>query len=160
MITTKSLLSRTGLAGLALLAFASLAQAGECPADQVMQGAVTSGATEPKGVEDTVLSAIDLADKGDAFKGQSLRMRRLVVQPGGIVPWHDHATRPANIYIVSGTIEEHRSDCKVPIVHKAGDVTAEFGASLAHWWQNTGAEPAVLISADLFHVGKMDDNMM
>ena len=143
-----------------MLAFAGLAKAGECPADQVMAGAVTSGATEPKGVEDSVLSTIDLAGKGDEFKGQSLRLRRLVIQPGGIVPWHDHATRPANIYVVSGTIEEYRSDCKVPIVHKAGDAVAEFGAGLAHWWQNKGAEPAVLISADLFTDGKMDDHTM
>ncbi len=76
------------------------------------------------------------------------------------MPWHDHATRPANIYVVSGTIEEYRSDCKVPIVHKAGDAVAEFGAELSHWWQNKGAEPVVLISADLFTDGKMDDHMM
>ncbi len=55
-MTTTLILSRTGLAGLVLLAFAGLAQAGECPADQAMAGAVTSRATEPKGVEDSVLS--------------------------------------------------------------------------------------------------------
>lgn len=155
-----SLLARASLAGVALFAFANLAQAGQCPADQVMEGAVTSGMTEPKGVEDTVLSAIDLAPKGDAFEGHSLRLRRLVIQPGGVVPWHDHATRPANIYVVSGTIEEYASNCKVAIVHKAGEAVAEFGATLAHWWKNSGSEPVVLISADLFHDGKMDDEMM
>ena len=56
-----------------------------------------------------------------------LRMRKLVVQPGGIVPWHEHAARPANILVVEGSITEYRSNCKVPIEHKAGDVVAEFG---------------------------------
>ena len=58
-----------------------------------------------------------------------LRLRKLVVQPGGVVPWHEHAARPANILVAEGSITEYRSTCKVPIEHKAGDVTAEFGAA-------------------------------
>jgi quercetin dioxygenase-like cupin family protein len=129
-------------------AFSVSAQAGECPADQVMKGAVTSGETKPVGVTDDVLSAIDLSPKGDAWKGNMLRLRKLVVQPGGVVPWHSHESRPANIIIVEGSITEYRSNCKVPIVHKAGDVVAEFG-DLAHWWKNTGKKKAVLYSADI-----------
>ena len=34
----------------------------------------------------------------------------LVVQPGGIVPWHSHADRPALIYVVSGEIVEINED--------------------------------------------------
>jgi quercetin dioxygenase-like cupin family protein len=75
-------------------------------------------------------------------------MRRLEIEPGGIVPWHSHAERPAIIYVVSGTIEEYSSDCAVPIVHKAGDVSAE-AKDISHWWKNTGTETVVLISADL-----------
>jgi quercetin dioxygenase-like cupin family protein len=148
------------VAVLALATLAGVVQAGECPADKVKDGAVTSGQTMSVGVTDDVLSSIDLASKGAGFVGETLRLRKLVVQPGGVVPWHDHKTRPANIYIVSGSIEEFRSSCEVPIVHKAGDVVAEFGESLAHWWKNTGNEPAVLLSADIFHAGKMDDHMM
>jgi quercetin dioxygenase-like cupin family protein len=114
----------------------------------------------PKDVTDDVLASIDLAPKGDAFAGETLRLRKLVIQPGGVVPWHDHANRPANIYVVSGIVTEYRSNCAVPIVHKPGDTVAEYGAQLAHWWKNTGEEPAVLISADLFQTGKMDDHMM
>ena len=43
----------TGTASLA----ASPAAAGECPADQIMQGALTSGETMPKDVTDDVLEA-------------------------------------------------------------------------------------------------------
>jgi quercetin dioxygenase-like cupin family protein len=122
--------------------------------------AVTSGEMMPAKVTDEVLASIDLAHKGDTFKGEMLRLRKLVIQPGGVVPWHDHKTRPANIYVVSGTVTEYRSTCEVPIVHKAGDTVAEFGEKLAHWWKNTGNKPAVLISADLFHGADMDAHMM
>jgi len=152
--------SRICAAAAALVALTGVAQAGECPADKVKVGAVTSGEMTPKGVTDDVLVSIDLSPKGAGFVGEVLRFRKLVVQPGGIVPWHDHKTRPANIYIVSGSILEYRSNCEVPIAHKAGEAVAEFGEDHAHWWKNTGDEPAILFSADIFHQGKMDDHMM
>jgi quercetin dioxygenase-like cupin family protein len=151
--------SRVCVAAIALAAFAGFAQAGECPADKVKEGAVTSGEMMPSGVTDDVLSSIDLSVKGGDFAGQMLRFRKLVIQPGGVVPWHDHATRPANIHIVSGSITEYRSNCEVPIVHNAGDTVAEYGAGLAHWWKNTGNEAAVLFSADLLGPA-MDENTM
>jgi len=137
---------------LALASFTTIptghAYAGECPADQVAENGMQPGEMMPKDVTDEVISSIDLASKGDAWKNSALRMRKLVVQPGGVVPWHSHESRPANILIVSGSITEYRSTCKVPIQHKAGDVTAEFGM-LSHWWKNNGSEPAVLYSADI-----------
>jgi quercetin dioxygenase-like cupin family protein len=152
--------TRLCIAAFAFAAIAGMAQAGECPADKVKDGAVTTGEMMPKGVTDETIASIDLSLKGAQFAGEALRLRKLVVQPGGVVPWHDHATRPANIYILSGEIVEYRSTCEVPILHKAGDTVMEFGASLAHWWKNTGNEPAVLLSADIFHDGKTDDHMM
>jgi quercetin dioxygenase-like cupin family protein len=150
---------RLGIAALALTAAMSFAQAGECPPGKMKDNAITTGEMMPKKVTDEVLSSIDLAPKGDAFKGEALRLRKLVIQPGGVVPWHDHKTRPANIYVVSGTVTEYRSSCEVPIVHKAGDTIAEFG-NFSHWWKNTGNKPAVLLSADVFHGATMDDHMM
>ncbi len=149
-----------GLGAVAFMAFANLAAAGECPADKVMDGAVTAGETMPVGVTDTVIASIDLAPKGGDFKGQLLRMRKLTIAPGGVVPWHEHSERPANIYILSGTIEEYRANCAVPIVHKAGEVAVEFGQGFAHWWKNTGTEPVELISADIFKTVMKDPNMM
>jgi len=127
---------------------ASSALAGDCPADQVAEDGMKPGPMMPKGVSDKVITSIDLSAKGDAWKTSMLRMRKLVVQPGGVVPWHSHETRPANILIVSGSITEYRSTCKVPILHKKGDVTAEFG-HLSHWWKNNGKVPAVLYSSDI-----------
>jgi quercetin dioxygenase-like cupin family protein len=134
------------------------AYAGECPAGKMGIDVTKPGAMEPKAVTDTVLSALKLGEKFPEFKGRELRLRRLVVQPGGIVPWHAHPDRPANIYIVSGQITEYRSTCAVPIVHKAGEVASEFG-NLSHWWQNTGRQAATLISADLFPDGMKDEHM-
>ena len=116
------------------------------------------GATKPKAVTDNVLTRIDLVNEPVMLKDHALRLRRLVVQPGGIVPWHTHTDRPAIIYIISGTITEYRSTCKTPIVHKAGQSTAEVKRT-SHWWKNTGKKTVVLLSADLFH-DKDDRHMM
>lgn len=134
------------------------ALAGDCPAGQTATTDIQEHPSTPVGVTDTVLSAIDLSSKGAAWKGNMLRLRKLVVQPG-LVPWHEHNVRPANILIVEGSITEYRSTCKVGIEHPAGDVTAEFG-QLAHWWKNNGKVPAVLYSADVLPPAMHDDHMM
>ena len=143
------------VAGLTI-ASASVANANGCPADQMGVDVTKAGATEPKDVTDNVLASIDLSKEMVALNDHQFRMRRLVIQPGGIVPWHNHADRPALIYIVQGEVTEYASDCKVPIVHKAGDVSIDAG--LSHWWKNTGKKKVVLISADILH-DKMDVNM-
>ena len=134
-------------------AFANGCPAGKLVADGQGQKA---GATMPVGVTDTVLAKIDLSKEKVALPDHLLRMRRLVIQPGGVVPWHSHGDRPALIYIVAGEITEYASDCAVPIVHKAGDVSVD--ADLSHWWKNTGGKTVVLISTDLFH-DQSDTNM-
>ena len=133
--------------GAAMLASSS-AFAGECPADKVGVDVTKPGAMKPKHVKDDVLAAIDLSKERINLPNRNLRLRKLVVQPGGIVPWHSHADRPAIIYIVSGSITEYASTCSVAIEHKPGEVTAERGAT-AHWWKNNGKVPAVLLSADI-----------
>ncbi|MCB1443514.1 MAG: cupin domain-containing protein [Methyloceanibacter sp.] len=127
--------------------FAGNASAGECPADQTKADAREPVGVSAVGETDTVIATIDV-EKEQGVDGRVLRMRRLEIEPGGVVPWHSHAERPAIIYIISGTVEEYASNCAVPIVHKAGDVTAE-SKDISHWWKNTGEEPVVLISADL-----------
>ncbi|MBN9511429.1 MAG: cupin domain-containing protein [Alphaproteobacteria bacterium] len=127
------------------------AQAGGCPADKLRPGgngqAPSSAAA--KGVTDTVIAQSDLGKEPIGLHDRQFRLRRLVIQPGGIVPWHSHGNRPALIYVVAGEVTEYASTCAVPIVHRAGDATAETHAT-AHWWKNTGSTPAVLLSADLF----------
>ncbi len=124
--------------------------AGECPADQMTTNARTSGPTAHKNVTDKVIASTDLANEAPRLKDHKFRLRRLVVQPGGVVAWHSHAERPAIIYIVSGTIVEYASTCASPIVHNAGDVARETHTT-SHWWKNTTRRPVVLLSADILH---------
>ena len=131
----------------AIMLSAAPAFAGECPAGQASANALPGAATAPSRVTDDVISSIDLGN-GYGLPGRNLRMRRLEVQPGGVVPLHSHAERPANIYIVSGEVTEYSSACAVPITHRAGDVVAEQGDT-SHWWRNNSRRRAVLISADL-----------
>lgn len=139
------------LAGIFSLAAAAATQAGECPADKRVangegQKMVTHGA---KGVTDTVIASTDLSKEKVALKDHLFRARRLVIEPGGIVPWHSHGERPAMIYVVKGSIIEYASTCAVPIVHAPGDVSPERNPT-SHWWQNVGAEPVELIAVDIF----------
>lgn len=129
-------------------ALAAPAFAGECPADKMKADATKAVNYGPKGVTDNVLSMIDLSKEKIALNGHMMRVRRLEVQPGGIVPWHSHADRPALIYIVSGEIYENNSNCAVPILHKAGEVARETHMT-SHWWQNTGKTPVTLLSFDI-----------
>ena len=71
------------------------------------------------------------------LKDRKMRVRKLTIEPGGIVPWHSHGDRPALIYIIEGEINEYASNCAAPIVHTAGDVAAETH-EVAHWWKNLG----------------------
>jgi quercetin dioxygenase-like cupin family protein len=138
-------------AAIAALFVSAAAHAGDCPAAQVRPDARTSGETMAKDVTDTVLGSIPLADQ-IGVNGRSLRLRRLVIQPGGVVPWHTHTGRPALIITVSGSVTEYRSTCGAPIEHPAGDVAREVNG-ISHWWRNNTNKPAVLLSADV----KADD---
>jgi quercetin dioxygenase-like cupin family protein len=134
----------------AAFGLAAPAFAGECPPNQMRADATKPVTTAARGVTDKVLSQIDLAGEKIALKGHLMRVRKLEIQPGGIVPWHSHADRPALIYVVTGEIYEHASNCAVPILHKAGEVARETHAT-AHWWKNDGKAPVVLLSFDIQH---------
>ncbi len=140
--------------GLFAAAFTTLAvaatplAAGECPAEHMRADATKPVAHAAKGVTDTVLASIDLSQEPAAIKDRLFRLRRLTIEPGGIVPWHSHGDRPAIIYIVQGEIIEYASNCAVPIVHKPGDVATERHVT-SHWWENKGTQQVVLLAADL-----------
>jgi quercetin dioxygenase-like cupin family protein len=155
--STPNRLVTAGFVALTMLGCARAASAGECPADKRGTDLTKPVTTAAKDVTDTVIAAIDLAKEPANIKDRELRLRKLVIQPGGIVPWHSHGDRPAIIYIIEGEITEYASTCAVPIVHKAGDVAMETH-STAHWWKNTGSVTVVLLSADILH-DKMDKNM-
>src|SRR6516164_5869745 len=90
-------------------AIAAPASAGTCPADKMRPDGTGEkmNATPGKDVTDNVLASIDLAKEPADVNGRLLRLRRLEIKPGGVVPWHEHANRPALIYIVQGEVTEY-----------------------------------------------------
>src|SRR5262245_3467760 len=91
----RRVLTAAGLALGSLLIAAGSAVAGSCPADKAGVDVTKPGPMKPKDVTDEVLAATDLSKEKVALAGRQLRLRKLVVQPGGIVPWHSHGDRPA-----------------------------------------------------------------
>ena len=102
------------------------------------------------GVTDNVLAALPLAEEGPMLADRQMRVRKLVIQPDGIVPWHSHGDRPALIYVVEGEIHEYASNCAAPITHVAGDVAVE-NHNVSHWWKNLSSAPVTLLSFDILH---------
>jgi quercetin dioxygenase-like cupin family protein len=162
-LTTSKFSRRAAMAAViaAGLASAEAAQAGSCPADRMRPdgSGETMNRTPAKDVTDAVLASVDLAKEPAAVKDRLLRLRRLEIKPGGVVPWHEHANRPAIIYIISGEIVEYASTCAVPIVHRAGETATETHTT-SHWWKNLGQETVVLLSADFFPTAATDHHMM
>lgn len=132
----------------AALTAASLAHAGQCPADKTTHNDLPGAATAPVGVVDTELAAIDLARENVKLDQRRLRLRHMTIAPGGVVPFHSHEDRPALIMVNRGEIFEYSSTCAVPIVHKAGEVAREFMGT-KHWWKNTGTLTVDLTIADI-----------
>lgn len=143
----KTRLAAAIIATTALGGFASPAFAGACPAGQEGVNVLDNRVTEGRAVTDDVLGSIDLG-REIGVEGRDLRLRRLVVQPGGAVPFHSHVGRPALIITIAGEITEYRTSCTVPITHRAGELSREADG-LGHYWVNNGKVPAVLLSADV-----------
>ena len=104
-------------------------------------------ALETRGVSVEVLTTVDLADEIEGMTGRRLRMRMVTIEPGGVFgPVHDHVGRPGAVYILQGTITDHRDG-----------VAKDYGPGVGwpedrnttHWLENRGTIPAVEISVDI-----------
>ena len=102
---------------------------------------------ETRGVTAELLAAIDLGPEIEGMAGRQLRMRRFTLEPGAVFgPIHDHVDRPGIVYILQGTITDHRDG-----------VATDYGPGVGwpedrntkHWLENRGAVAAVEISVDL-----------
>ncbi len=102
---------------------------------------------ETKGVTAKILTAIDLGLEIEGMAGRQFRMRMFTFEPGSVFgPLHDHKDRPGLVYILQGTITDHRDG-----------VATDYGPGLGwpedrnttHWLENRGTVPAVEISVDI-----------
>ena len=95
-------------------------------------------APETKGVSVKLLATLDLGPEIEGLAGRQLRMRLVTIEPGGVFgPVHDHKGRPGLVYILQGTITDHRDG-----------VTTDYGPGVG-WLENRGTTPAVEISVDV-----------
>ena len=102
---------------------------------------------ETTGVAVKLLGSVDLGPEIEGMTGRQLRMRLVTFEPGGVFgPIHDHKGRPGVVYIIQGTITDHRDG-----------VSTDYGPGLGwpedrntlHWLENRGTTPAVEISVDI-----------
>jgi len=103
--------------------------------------------TETLGQSEEMLRAIDLTNELDSTKGRPLRMRKVTLQPGGVLGLHNHVDRPAVTYLLQGQMTYHQQG-KPDLVANPGDGFAE-GRATTHWAESTGKVPAVWIAVDI-----------
>lgn len=104
---------------------------------------------ETKGVTVKELGTVDLGPEIEDMAGRQMRMRKITFAPGATFgPEHDHKDRPGIVYILSGTMTDHRDG-------KATDYGPGLGwpedSKTWHWLENRGPETAIEISVDIVH---------
>ena len=102
---------------------------------------------ETKGVTVQLLATVDLGPEIDGMSGRQLRMRMVTIEPGGVFgPLHDHKDRPGTVYILQGTITDHRDGT---ITDYGPGVGWPEDRNTLHWLENRGMVSAVEISVDI-----------
>jgi quercetin dioxygenase-like cupin family protein len=106
---------------------------------------------ETRGVTTELLATVDLGPEIEGMEGRELRMRKVTIEPGGVYgPIHDHKDRPGLVFILQGTITDHRDGIATEYGPGAG--WPEDHATL-HWLENRGTETAIEISVDIVRSG-------
>lgn len=104
-------------------------------------------APETNGVAVELLASVDLGPELEGMDGWDLRMRKVTIEAGGVFgPLHSHKERPGTVFILQGTITDHRDG-----------IATDYGPGLGwpedrnttHWLENRGATAAVEISVDI-----------
>ena len=103
--------------------------------------------TENSGFREQLLRDLNLEKEFPTTVGRTFRMRKLTLQPGGVLGVHDHNDRPALTYVLEGEVT-YRQAGRPDQVIKAGEGMAE-GRGATHWAENTGKVPAVWIGVDI-----------
>lgn len=134
---------------LMLLPSASRVGAGENPLNGGEENTMSQAqvAPETRGVTVELLATVDLGPEIDGMAGRRLRMRIVTIEPGGVFgPLHDHKDRPGTVYILQGTITDHRNGVSTDYGPGAG---WPEDRNTTHWLENRGTIPAVEISVDI-----------
>ena len=113
---------------------------------EIAQRLNADGPRETHGIKmSELLGSIGLGDDFPAIDGMSLRVRRVTLEPGGVVGVHQHTRRPGVLYMLEGELVEIRNDASRSFKRRAGDVSFEKGGVI-HWWRNdSGADAKALV---------------
>jgi quercetin dioxygenase-like cupin family protein len=103
--------------------------------------------TENKGFEDIELRSLDLESEIDTVKGYKLRMRRLILRPGGVISLHNHKGRPTVSYLIKGTLTSRSPGKPDLVITPGGGHTV--GMADNHWVENLGTETAEWIVVEV-----------
>jgi quercetin dioxygenase-like cupin family protein len=103
--------------------------------------------TDYKGVEESVLAAIDLAKEISSVENRELRVSRATVAPGGHIGLHSHQGDPTIVYVLAGVLTNHH-DNGTTEEFRPGEVFAEFGPR-SHWVENNGPTEVSFIIANI-----------
>jgi quercetin dioxygenase-like cupin family protein len=112
----------------------------ECPAARRQDNAHREGFGAQSGVTAEDIALTPLASD----PARAVRLRRITVQPGGVIAWHDHTALQGMALIISGAITERRNSCLDEMLYRAGDVAMEDAAT-AHSWRNDSDAPTVIL---------------
>lgn len=74
-------------------------------------------------------------------------MRKITLEPGGVLGKHSHKDRPTVSYFLQGEVTYH-PDGKPEVTVHPGEGFAE-GKETTHWAENRGSVPAVWIAVDI-----------
>jgi quercetin dioxygenase-like cupin family protein len=102
---------------------------------------------ESKGLSADQLRSLALTEEIDSVRGRALRMRRILLLPGGVIGLHSHKDRPTLSYVLQGEVTYHEEG-QPPKVVKVGEGLAE-GKSTTHWAENRAGVAAIWIEVDI-----------
>jgi hypothetical protein len=96
---------------------------------------------ETTGVTVNQLATIDLGPEIAGMEGRQLRMRIVTIEPGGVIgPIHNHIDRPGVVYILQGTITDHRNGVakewagpRIRIPHTGSKIGEQFRQWKSQW---------------------------
>ncbi len=102
------------------------------------------------GVTVETLAVVELGPEIEGMAGRRLRMRMVTMQPGATFgPTHDHIDRPGVVYVLAGTITDHRDGASTDYGPGVG---WPEDRQTRHWLENRGSTPAVEISVDIVRI--------
>ena len=104
-------------------------------------------APETRSVAFELLATIDRGPEIQGVEGRRLRIRKETIERGGVFgPVHEYRDSPGTVYVLQGTITDHRDGTATD--YGPGASWSE-DRNTVRWLENRGTVPAVEVSVDV-----------